>query len=62
MQKDFDCVEMKRKGQESLRRKLAGKTPSQVLQYWAKRTQELRDRQREAICRQAKMDQAIKSA
>ena len=48
MEKDFDCVEMKRRGQEALCRKLAGMTREQELEYWRRRTEELRERQRQA--------------
>lgn len=40
--KAFDCVEMKRKGQEALRQRLAGLTPEQIDAYWARRDEEFR--------------------
>lgn len=43
--KDFDCVEMKRKGQEALRKRLAGLTPEQIRAYWEEQDQQLRDHQ-----------------
>ncbi|MFM9958443.1 MAG: hypothetical protein ACKVZJ_10225 [Phycisphaerales bacterium] len=54
MQKDFDCVEMKRKGQETLRRRLAGMTREQQLAYWTRRNEELRESQRSAVVAQRK--------
>ncbi len=40
--KAFDCGEMKRKGQEALRQRLAGLTPEQVTEFWARRNEEFR--------------------
>jgi hypothetical protein len=48
MTKDFDAVEMKRRGQELLRQKLAGMTREQRLAYWAQRNAELEARIRQA--------------
>jgi len=42
----FDCVEMKRRGAMEVRKKLAGKTVEEQIEYWRKRTEELRARQR----------------
>ncbi len=41
-EKDFDCVEMKRRAQERILRETAGMTPAQELAYW--RAQEERFR------------------
>ncbi len=49
MKKEFDCVEMKRKGAERVLEKIRGMTPEQELEYWRQRTEELRQAQREAI-------------
>ena len=40
--KTFDCVEMKRRGSEMVRKRLEGKTREEQLQYWRKGTEELR--------------------
>ncbi len=44
MKKDFDCVEMKRKGQDLLRARLANMSAEERTAYWTKRNQELRER------------------
>ncbi len=49
MKKDFDCVEMKRKGQDRIREETRGMTREQLLEYWAKAEADLRDRQRRAL-------------
>ena len=43
--KAFDCVEMKRRGAELVRQRIAGMTPEQELEFWRKQTDELRKRQ-----------------
>lgn len=48
MKKDFDCVEMKRKGQDRIREETRGMTREQLLEYWAKAEADLRDSQRRA--------------
>ncbi len=48
MNKDFDCVEMKRQGAEHARALTQGTTREQVLEFWRKRTEEMRERQRES--------------
>ncbi len=48
MKKDFDCVEMKRQGQEQLRRRFAGMSKDEQLAYWARRHEEILERQRRA--------------
>lgn len=40
--KTFDCVEMKRRGAEAVRKRLEGKTLKERLEYWQKGTEELR--------------------
>lgn len=45
MKKTFDCVEMKRKGAEAVRKRLEGLTPEQELAYWRERTEALRRKQ-----------------
>lgn len=45
MNKEFDCVEMKRRGAEKLQKKLAGLTVEDELKFWKKRTNELRKEQ-----------------
>ena len=46
MTKTFDCVEMKRRGAELVRQRLAGMTPQQQIAYWQRRSEEfLREQQ-----------------
>ena len=40
--KTFDCVEMKRRGAELVRRQLEGKSLEQQVEYWRKGTEELK--------------------
>lgn len=40
--KEFDCVEMKRRGAEAIGRELEGRSKEQRLEYWRKKTAELR--------------------
>lgn len=42
MKKDFDCVEMKRKGAEFVRAETAGMTREQQIAYWKRRSDEYR--------------------
>ena len=42
---EFDCVEMMHQGQAAVKKRLAGKTLEEKLDYWSRRTQELRERQ-----------------
>ncbi len=46
--KTFDCVEMKRRGAELVRRQLKGKTFDEQLQYWQKGTDRLKKLQKQA--------------
>jgi len=43
--KAFDCVEMKRRGAESLRQRLAGMTIEQEIEYWRRRSEEFQREQ-----------------
>ena len=45
--KAFDCVEMMHEGQAEVTKKLAGMSPEEQREYWHKRTEELRDLQRQ---------------
>ena len=45
--KTFDCVEMKRRGAALVQQRIAGMTPEQELEFWRKRTEELRQQQRQ---------------
>ena len=45
MNKEFDCVEMKRKGAAILQKKLAGLTLEEELKFWQERTKELKREQ-----------------
>ena len=45
--KTFDCVEMKRRGAELLRQRLAGMTLEQEIEYWRQRSEQFqRDQER----------------
>ena len=41
----FDCVEMMHQGQAAVKKRLAGKTLEEKLDYWHRRTEDLRERQ-----------------
>jgi hypothetical protein len=43
--KQFDCVEMKRRGAEYVYSIIKDMTPEQEIEYWRKRTEELREEQ-----------------
>ena len=45
--KTFDCVEMKRRGAELVQKQLEGKSRAQQLEYWQKRTDELKKLQKQ---------------
>jgi hypothetical protein len=45
--KTFDCVQMKRRGAELVRKRLEGKSFDQQLEYWQKGTEQLRKLQRQ---------------
>ena len=46
--KTFDCVQMKRRGGELVRKQLEGKSFEQQLEYWRKGTEELKKLQTQA--------------
>lgn len=46
--KTFDCVQMKRRGAELVRKQLEGKSFEQQLEYWQKGTQNLKEIQTQA--------------
>ncbi|MBK7379313.1 MAG: hypothetical protein IPJ03_14865 [Ignavibacteriales bacterium] len=46
MNKEFDCVEMKRKGARILQKKLAGLSLEEELKFWQERTKELKEDQK----------------
>lgn len=46
MKKAFDCVEMKRKGQDRIRKELEGKSLEEQLAYWDRHAQRLREQQK----------------
>ena len=48
MDKPIDCIEMKRQGQEAVRKRLRGMTKEQQLAYWARRYEEMAAKQQEA--------------
>lgn len=43
MKKGFDCIQMKRAGQEALRKRLEGLTEEQILAYWAEQSRKLQE-------------------
>ena len=45
MTKKFDCVEMKRRGAEQVRLRLAGMTLEQEIEYWRQRSGQFRQDQ-----------------
>ena len=45
--KTFDCVQMKRRGAEWVRKQLEGKSFAQQLEYWRKGTEDLKGLQRQ---------------
>ncbi len=49
--KTFDCVEMKRRGQEHVRRLTAGMNPEEEIEFWRRETEEARREQAEIIAR-----------
>ena len=46
MNKEFDCVEMKRKGARILQKKLAGLSLEEELQFWQERDKALKEEQK----------------
>ena len=46
--KTFDCVQMKRRGAELVRKRLEGKSLEQQLEYWRKGTEDLKKLQKQA--------------
>lgn len=54
MKKDFDCVEMKRKGAERVLEQTRGMTLEQELEFWRTKTETLRQKQHEDIERFAR--------
>jgi hypothetical protein len=47
--KDFDCVKMKHRAAESVRKDLAGKGISGRLEYWAKQYKAMKREARSAV-------------
>ena len=48
MKKKFNCVEMMHRGAARVKRETAGMTIDEEVEYWRQRTEELRERQRQA--------------
>ena len=46
--KTFDCVQMKRRGAELVRKQLEGKSFKQQLEFWKKGTSQLKELQRKS--------------
>jgi hypothetical protein len=55
MNKEFDCVEMKRKGAEILQKKLAGLSMEEELRFWQERNKALREEQTRLIKRKKRV-------
>ena len=51
MNKEFDCVEMKREGAKILQKKLAGMNLEEELKFWQERTKALKEEQKKLIKR-----------
>ena len=51
--KTFDCVQMMHQGGEKILREVEGMTPREEMEYWRRRTQNLRDHQRELQAQRA---------
>ena len=51
--KKFDCVEMMHQGQAASEKRLKGLTLEQKIEYWAKRTEEIRTRQKKSQAEEA---------
>ena len=49
--KTFDCVEMKRRGQEQVRKLIAGMSPEEELEFWRRETEAARREQAEEVAR-----------
>ena len=49
--KTFDCVEMKRRGQEHVRKLTAGMSPEEELEFWRRETEAARREQAEIVAR-----------
>lgn len=58
--KTFDCVEMKRRGAELVRQRLAGMTLEQEIEYWRQRSAEFQ-REQERLRAQAGVATASES-
>jgi hypothetical protein len=48
MNKEFDCVEMKRRGAEHVRELTKGMTREQLIEFWEQRNREFEERLRRA--------------
>ena len=59
MNKEFDCVEMKRKGAERLQKKLAGLSIKEELIFWQERNKALREEQKKLIKRKIKSGKSL---
>ncbi len=55
MNKEFDCVEMKRKGAERLQKKLAGLSIEEELIFWQERNKAMREEQKRLIKRKKRV-------
>lgn len=58
--KEFDCVEMMHQGAEKVREEMKGMTLEQEVEYWKKRTEELRTHQKQLqIAREASSSYSV---
>ncbi|MCL6098663.1 MAG: hypothetical protein AB1775_10465 [Bacteroidota bacterium] len=55
MNKEFDCVEMKRKGARILQKKLAGLSLEEELRFWQERNKALKEEQKRLRRRKKRM-------
>jgi hypothetical protein len=55
MNKEFDCVEMKRKGAKILQKKLAGLSIEDEVKYWQERTKVLKEEQKKLLRRKNRL-------
>ncbi|MBU0558579.1 MAG: hypothetical protein KKD86_11430 [Bacteroidetes bacterium] len=55
MNKEFDCVEMKRKGAERLQKKLAGLSIEEELIFWQERNKALKEEQKRLVKRKKRV-------
>ena len=55
MNKEFDCIEMKREGAKILQKKLSGMSFEEELKFWQERDKALKEEQKRLIKRKKKL-------